>query len=174
MKKQLLGIAAGLALAFNASALMITPSTMPQITGNDNSNLSASQISALLGITVTELYKDNVGGSETGSFGPYYETTYYNTPSDPMDADIVHYGGPNSLAGYANLWLYVKDGNHDPAFYLISLAGWNGTDTLELRGFWPNGGAISHVAILGGEGTTIMLLGAGLAGLGAVRRFIKV
>lgn len=32
--------------------------------------------------------------------------------------------------------------------------GWNGTDDLLLRGFWPNQGAISHVSLYGTEGSS--------------------
>lgn len=180
--------AATVALALNASALMIGPGSAT-LSGSDNSNLSAAQISSILngggyGVgSLTELYKQNVGaGSDSGSFSSSYATTFSNTPSDPQDADINYGSGP-AIAGFANLWLYVKDGNHDPAYYLINLnlLGWNGTDPLQLRAFWPNQGAISHVTILGSGtrtsvpdgGTTLLLVGAGFTGLGFIRRMIR-
>ena len=56
----------------------------------------------------------------------------------------------------------VKDGKHSPAQYIydlsdlsyLSISGpyeeeWDGIMDLFLDGFWPDGGAISHVAIYG-------------------------
>jgi hypothetical protein len=183
--KFVLAAVAAVALSFNASALLITPGSA-SLTGDVNSNLSASDLTTILNnagygpLTLTELYKQNVGGGESGSYKNSYTTTFSNSAGDPQDADIDYVGGP-SLAGIANLWMYIKDGNHNPAYYLINLSGlgWNGTDPLDIRGFWPQQGAISHITILGGGnsvpdgGMTVMLLGAGLAGLGVVRRFIK-
>jgi len=185
MMRCLMMATTALALVSNANAVLITPSSAPQYTGaqGDTANKDAAAISAILGIPgLTELYKQNVGeNSDTGTYADSYLTTFANSPSDPADADIIYDGAPDpSMAGIGNLWLFVKDGNHDPSWYLISLVGWNGTETLQLRGFWPNGGSISHVAIYGGGrtsvpdgGTAAMLLGAGLAGLGTARRFMK-
>ncbi|MGN6553370.1 MAG: hypothetical protein ACTHLW_06580 [Verrucomicrobiota bacterium] len=184
--KHFLAVITAVALTFSASALMITPGSASW-SGDINSNLSASQLSTILngagfGVgSLTELYKQNVGGSESGAYASSYQTTFDNSPGDPQDADIKYISGP-ALAGFENLWLYVKDGNHDPAYYLINLnlLNWNGTDLLQLRSFWPQQGAISHVTILGNGtrsvpdgGMTVMLLGTALAGLGTVRRFIK-
>jgi len=174
MKK--LGLAAVLAagISLNAHALSITPATLPQWTGTDNSNLSAEQISAIVGVTVGEVYKQNVGGSEEGSFAGSYTTTFSNTPTDPSDALIDYISGP-SITG-SSIFLYVKDGNHNPAFYIFNITGWNGTDDIVLSGFWPNQGAISHVTILTGGGTrvpdaggTLALLGIAIGSLGLVR-----
>jgi hypothetical protein len=181
-----------LTLAITGAALMaVTVHAVPNpilpghatYTGNDNSNLSDAQISAIVGSTVATVYKSEVdGGKEAGSFKHSYSTAYFNSSNDPEDATITYDGAPDPfITGYANLWLYVKDGNHTPAYYLINISDWNGTDTLTLEDFWPNGGAISHVSILGGgtptnrvpdAGATVMLLGAALAGLGAVRRYL--
>lgn len=183
--KTLLAAFGATTLAFSAAALQITPSTPGILTGSNNSNLSAAQIWNIVGgPTLTELYKQNVGsGSDSGTFNQSYTTTFLNTPSDPMNANIVYDGGGDPfISGFGSLWLYIKDGNHQPAFYLVNLAtlGWNGTETLELRNFWPQQGAISHVTILGGGtanvpdgGMTLMLLGTGLASLAGIRRFIK-
>jgi hypothetical protein len=189
IKQLALVFAVGVSLS--ANALTITPASSSW-SGNETANLDEVQISAILNangfgpVSLTELYKQDVGaGSDSRSFASSYQTTFSNTPSDPQDADIVYAGSPApALTGIANLWLYVKDGNNEPSYYLINLnlLGWNGTDTLELRSFWPAGGAISHVTILGGGtpppsvpdgGLTVALLGAGLAIVGSLRRFIK-
>ena len=164
------------AVAPNASAVLITPSTTPVWTGSDNSNFNAAAITAIVGgSALTEVYKQNVGGDETGSFASSYATSFSNTAADPSDA-LIDYGSGSSISG-SSIFLYVKDGNQNPAYYIFDISTWNGTDDLTLTGFWPRQGAISHVAILtrGGSsvpdaGTTVALLGAGLIGVGALRR----
>jgi hypothetical protein len=121
---------------------------------------------------------------DVGSFASSYETAFFNTDTDPEDATITYVSGP-SMTGDP-LYLLVKDGNHDPIWYIFDLnsvspptpsVSWNGTETLQIQDFWPNGGAISHVSIYGSatvpEPTTLMFLGLGLIGLAGVRRFKK-
>jgi hypothetical protein len=176
-----LAVALATGMAFSASALTITPATVPQFTGNDNSNLSDAQIAAIVGeASLTTVYKQDQGvvGDE-GDFASSYETTFSNTADDPSDALIDYISGP-SITGNPNIYLYVKDGNHTPAFYIFDITGWNGTDDLDLEGFWPEDGAISHVSILtDGDGNnvpdaggTLALLGIGVALLGLARRKI--
>ena len=78
----------------------------------------------------------------------------------------------------------TKDGaDHDPVWYLWDLSaaglGWNGTDTLDIGVLWPEQGAISYVGIYGGGsepeavpegGSTVILLGSALLGVGFFRR----
>lgn len=132
---------------------------------------------------LAEIYKSDVveGGlpSESGVFAGSYKTTFLNDPNDPQDADIEYTGGPVAAAEY----LLVKDGDQVPAWYLFNLTTidggqpWNGTEILELRGFWPDNGAISHVAFYGErsipEPSTMFLLGIGLVGLVGVTKKVK-
>lgn len=138
-----------------------------------NANLGADGISAITGDTVSLLYKDNVGGSEEGSFAGSYDTTY--TPSaEPEDALIEYLMGMPAIADAG--WLEVKDGNQDPATYLFDISTWNGTDDISMLNFWPDEGSISHVAIWGTdrvqvpEPHTVALLGLGLLAAGFARR----
>ncbi|MFO7570168.1 MAG: PEP-CTERM sorting domain-containing protein [Smithellaceae bacterium] len=162
----------------NSWALPITPDTLPRWTGTNNDNMNASEIASYVGYngTLSELYKQNVGeGSDSGNFAASYETSFYNTPDDPKDATITHVVGSAYITGLP-LYLYVKDGNHDPAFYIFDITNvWNGTDTIYLTDFWPGRGAISHVTILGKvsavpEPVTLILLGLGLLGVAGFRR----
>lgn len=174
-----------------AITITITPATVAQWTTNENSNLNASEVATLVGYegTLTELYKQDVGaGSDSGGFAGSYSTTFANSASDPQDATITYTGGL-SITSNA-LYLLVKDGSATPAQYAFDLRNlvinnapysWNGTDTLLLDGFWPGKGAISHVAIYGGNtatnvpegGSALTLLGIAVSGLGFFRRFFR-
>jgi hypothetical protein len=162
-----------------ANALLITPSTAPcgvatclLATGNQTGQAHIDIAIAGLLSGSTEIYKQNVGGSETGSVAGSYLTTFFNTPTDPAGATIEYVGGPVASATH----LLVKDGNQEPAWYFFRLA-WNGLETITLENFWPNNGAISHVTLYGGTPTTRVpepgtmgLLGAGLLAFGFLRR----
>ncbi|HJR69402.1 MAG TPA: PEP-CTERM sorting domain-containing protein [Gammaproteobacteria bacterium] len=165
----------------SANALLITPSigvcgtaTCLLMTGDQTSQNEIDTVIADALGSSTQLYKQDVGGPESGAFAGSYETEFQNTPSDPKDATITYVGG-SILSGGTHL--LVKDGNQTPAWYLFRLS-WNGTETITLNDFWPDGGAISHVTIYGTGGTTTKvpepgtmgLLGAGLLAFGFLRR----
>lgn len=143
----------------------------------DPSNPTVSEIEALVGATgLARLYKQDVGGPETGGFAGNYTTTFANTSTDPEDARITWDGG-DSIDCSDGCYLVVKDGNADPNTYIFDISGWDGTSDIILTDFWIGRGAISHVEILGGGGSnnvpepgTLALLGIGLFGMGIMRR----
>ena len=177
LKQVLAGTIAATALSWNASAMMITPGGY---LGMDSTPLTTEQIGGILNVSgLVQLYHQPLEGLEAGAYADSYSTVFSETPTSPQNADIGFDGGA-SISGFSGLWLYVKDGNFEPAFYLIDISQWNGTETLSLRQFWGGDGEITQVTILGSRtsavpdgGTTALLLGAGLTVLGTVRRFLR-
>lgn len=168
--------------AARAEALNITPATgaidVSRFEGVINNTplamLEASLECRCLISNGTQTYKQDVGGGEVGALAGSYNTAFLATPGDPSGATIFSVGGQTAAA---TTYLFVKDGNHTPAWYLFNLTalGWNYTETLNLSGFWPNQGAISHVALFGRiaqvpEPATLSLLGVGLLGWAAAAR----
>ena len=146
------GILAAMACQASAGVLYITPDTLPQWTGSQTSQAQINTaITPLIGGDPDALlqYKQDVGEGESGPYADNYTTTFFDTPTDPSGATIVWDGLPEPWINKALDYLLVKDGNHDPAWYLFDLVNWNGRDTLSLSGFWPSGGAISHVSLYG-------------------------
>lgn len=176
--------AALLVFAAQAQALLLRPADTT-CTSNINSNFNEAQVEAWVlscfGRTVDLglLYKAEVNEDgppfESGPFAGSYQTTFFNTLTDPSDALIDYISGLAIVC--PECFLVVKDGNQTPAQYLFDIGSWNGTDDLILSGFWPNQGAISNVAIWGGAPArqvsapgTIALLGLAIAGLAFVAR----
>lgn len=182
MKTKMRLLLAGLLLVVGtqAHALLLTPGDA-DLSGNENGNLDATFVEGQTGDSpLALLYKDNVGGSEEGSFQSSYDTTFSNTETDPSDA-LIEYISGDAIAANDPLWLLVKDGSQEPAWYLFDLfaAGWDGMEDIVLEGFWPNQGAISHVSIFGGqtqvpEPATLVLLGLGLLAMGGLMSRRKV
>lgn len=163
--------------ALSIAPLSITPSDS-QWQGNDTSQPDINiVISGVIGNS-TELYKQNVGESgDTGFFAANYTTVFAATPTDPSAATVTWDGGAFIPA---TAYMLVKDGSQIPAWYLFDLSalGWDGKHTLELTGFWPNQGAISHVAFYSGQSdipgvpdgsSTIAMLGLAFGVLGLLR-----
>lgn len=162
-------------------ALDLSPSTSGVVLGSSltpptsSSNCEPGCVYRAFGLpndgSLSLLYKANVGGREEGSFAGNYNTVFN---SDASGGTISFTGG--SSISCPSCYLAVKDGNHSPTYYFFNLASWNGTETINLSGFWPGPGAISHVSIWGTpsagvpEPSSLLLLGAGLAGAGIWRR----
>jgi hypothetical protein len=177
-----IGAVLSMGLSLNAYGLAISPG-QEVLSGNDTGQSAINVIIFDYMVDGTlELYKADVVGEEP-PFGSdeadlplagNYNTVFGG--DDPNTATITHTGG--AFVGPI-AYLLVKDGNASPAWYLFNLTalGWNGTDTLELSGFWDGvKGAISHVTLYGTQGTevpepgTLALLGLGLVGFGLARR----
>ena len=169
----------------SASAITITPNTQVHWSGTSPSNPKAGDIPGIVGYPgiLDELYKQDVGGLESGDFASSYETTFKNTETDPQGADITYVGG-DYISGDP-LYLLVKDGNQNPIWYIFDLINldlddngsyeysWNGTDPIELSGFWTGQGAISHISIYGTpvpEPSTMLLFGTSFLGLAMIGR----
>lgn len=190
-------LAAGVSvLSFQAQALSITPSTTPvYLETTQNSALDAADVKAIAvanfgfssSATLALAYKQDFGGGESGNASGYYSTTFAPELSsgDGPSAATVSWSGSSAIV-CPSCYLVVKDGNNNPKQYVFDISGWNGTDVLDLSGFWANtNGAISHVAIFnnlaGGGGGTVavvpeantyamLLAGLGLVGFAARRK----
>jgi hypothetical protein len=196
-------LAAALAIgaATQAHAILITPvahnGTTVWTGGNPglntgNFNPNAAYISGITGTAgLIELYKSDVNNgspveSGNATFVSAFQTTFSNSSSDPQNA-LIDFVGPNGISA-TPAYLLIKDGNHSPYWYVYNLTafGWDGVSDIDIQGFWPGSGAISHVSLYGNTtvtkipppntpgvpdgGSTVALLGLGLAALAFIRR----
>lgn len=166
-----------LSVAAPASALVLTPTAQAGYDANPPStNKEQEYLESFFNTSNLSLYyRANVEGGEDGTFAGSYETAF--SPAGDIQNALITYVTGNAIS-CPQCYLAVKDGNHTPSFYFFNLGNWNGTEAISLQGFWPGGGAISHVSIWGRpdgrtnvpEPGSIALLGLGLAGIAALRR----
>ena len=176
--KQITHVIAALALTWSAGAmaLILGPADADKTVdvGPPNPALDAGDVAALFGTSdLTLLYKSNYEGPEEGSYQSFYSTSF---TGDHNNA-VISWDGPDYIV-CPECYLVVKDGNEPQ--YLFNIGSWNGQDVLDLQGFYPNRGAISHVAIFGKsvpvqvpEPGTLGLLGLGILGMLTIRRKLQ-
>lgn len=178
----LMAVVALLGIGGQARALMLTPDSAGVISGDayGPSNCEPDCIYEVFGLSTDPalelLYKADVGEimSEEGTFAAWYEATFYNSESNPSSADIEQ-SGPGYIT-CPECYLAIKDGNAAPSYYFYDLGSWDGMEDINLSGFWPGEGAISHVSIWGRNVTSVpepaplALMGVGLLMMILVRR----
>lgn len=170
------------ALSTAAQALTLTPAS-PGVIGRDlgPTNCEPGCVYTTFSLvndgSLQLLYKQDVGGGESGSFAGSYSTEFFNSPGDPEDATLTFTAGTAITCGVC--YLVIKDGNQNPSYYFFDLtaAGWDGVESIILTDFWVGNGAISHISIWGSSGGTSVpepgtlgLLGLGLFGMAAGMR----
>lgn len=179
--------------ALEAQALVITTSTIDGAacdsstcwSGSTPNNPDADDVSSITGVAdLVSLYKADVPNEgritvESGLFTSSYETSFTPVPSDPLDpldpenAFISYVEG--DFISCPECFLVVKDGKNDPIWYIFDIGSWDGMEDIDILGFWPDQGGISHVDIVGRsasipEPSILALMGLGILALGFSRR----
>jgi hypothetical protein len=132
----------------NAEAVAVDLTPLVAIDSGRENNTPAilNAISEWVG-TDTVTYKDDQGGSESGSAMQWYSTTYNQ---DLSGAEIVWDGATGNYITEPS-YLLVKGGRQEKAWYLFDISSWDGMATISLSGFWPKRGSISHISIFAAQ-----------------------
>jgi hypothetical protein len=185
-KKLILAALVAASTTLSSFALSLTPANVTyffQQTGN----VGADDIEAIVPGTTQfiEVYKQDVGGGESGAFAASY-TTVFTPLSEPKGATISYDGAPDPFITGTSIWALAKDG--ETGHYLWNITGWNGQEALVMSGLYPNTGSISHVSIFSDSSTpgqpgtpprvpdggeTVALLGLGLGAIALMRRMLS-
>lgn len=172
------------AIVTSASAAVVNPITPTNAIDSGNQTSQAAIVAYLQSTYgVTQLYKAEAPNPATEDFSlaSSYNTVFIDEFGTGLSGATITYTGGAIVP--ATAYMLVKNGAQTPAWYFINLTNldWNGTETLNLSGFWPGQGEISNVVLMSGEpgrvpdgGTTSVLLGLSLLGLhSASRKFLK-
>lgn len=148
--------------------------TVECLSGNETSNAEILVVIAAEYPDLVEVYKSNVGGIDEFQYADDYTTMFSDEPLDPENALIAWNGDPADSISCPDCFVLIKDGNQNPSWYLMELAGWDGKMDISLEGFWPDQGAISHVSLFSSAvvpvPAAVWLFGSGLLGLVGVAR----
>jgi hypothetical protein len=120
--------------------------------------------------TVTLEYVQVNGGAESGNLAGSYSTAF-GTISTGGAFNISYDGVPDPSVGCPLCALLVKGTQGQELVFLLN--SWNGTEIIQGRQFGASSDLIAGVAIVSRavpEPASLMLLGAGLVGVGIWRR----
>jgi hypothetical protein len=180
LSAQAITIIPGPVLSTNAplpdTTVNLTPSNGLYFT--DTGNVTTADLLSLFGITVNEVYKQNVGGAEEPA-NASYTTAFQPSNSNPTGATVTYQGAPKPKITGASIYVLAKGGTTQ-GNYIWNITGWDGEDLIDISGLYSGGGSISHLSILTGDstsvpdgGTTALLLGLGLFGTALVVRRLQ-